>query len=369
MRPVQLLTAVGVALCVGEPAFADFQIKTGDPAPAPAVTSDKHLIGDYSLVADHRIQPLMQLGPPDAAVARLSGGFNQGSPLADALKLLLPPGWSGYVRPGIDAHETVRWSAGHSWIDDLGQIANQRGLSITVDWNRNAALVDPLPAESQLVPQNGAASGGNSTGPNSPASAPSGTEAAAGGVSVDPAPLSDYIAVEKLVSPPPQLPAPVMVASNGPVSLPAPATGTKTPPSVAAPAAVAPSVAAQQVASADPPLVSEAATASTSVPPVPQMSYADFSVFLSEAVLVDLRGATVHDAVKALMPAGWEIDDSALDARLRNARIDMDGEQSRGREMAELVQHLGIAIYPYPRLRKAVVVPAGTTSSATAAAQ
>jgi len=134
---------VGLIL-ISSAAHAGFEVVKGDEPVNRSPTVD---LSGFEMVADRRVQPLMQVGAVNPDVAAISAGFSEGIPLETALKVVLPPGWSGYMRPSINKSAMVRWTNGSTWLGALEQVGRQLSVSAVVDWNRKIVTLEPMPVE------------------------------------------------------------------------------------------------------------------------------------------------------------------------------------------------------------------------------
>lgn len=88
---------------------------------------------------------------------------------------------------------------------------------------------------------------------------------------------------------------------------------------------------------------------------LPPKQYSNLESFLREPVAVDLRGATIRQAMVALLPQGWKLEMDDADPYLNSIRVDLTAPGERGVVMRTLVDSVGLVVYPYTELNKAVV--------------
>lgn len=280
-RPHMLKTRMTLALMLLSGSWAAQAYFENKATPPPPPEGAQPVQG-YTLVADRSDIRVVYIGSPDPATERLPAGQSYGVPLEAGLKLLLPSGWHGYVKEGLDSTMPVRWTnTAGTWVEALRQISNQTSTSVTVDWARRTVFISPLPAASSL-------------------------------------------------------------ATSAPESVGNPMTAAgRSPAQLAAEEALEAKLRAQQAAA-----MTSAAAART---------YPNLDALLKEPVSVDLRNATLREAISAVMPAGWQIEIDDNDPYLQSVRLDVTAPGPRGEVMRTLVDSVGLVVYPYPELNKAVV--------------
>lgn len=295
-----IVVLAGLGSVTAATANGYFQVQ--DPKDGSTSSSQVDLSG-YELIADHRVDAINFVGRPDPDIMSVPAGYSDGIPLEMALKALLPPGWSGYLKPQIDKSNVVRWSRGITWTAAIEQIARQTTTSATVDWVRKIVTIDNLPPESNLAAQ--------SPGmvPLAPDAAFNGTHNGSG---------------------------PPIVEINGPILPTSPYEGN-----------------GQDLKYGAGAVVGDRSTVNSSK--VRYQDYATLNDFLNEQIEVDIRGATLAEALAKMLPAGWEIDVRVHDSATDNVRVEMTSINARGAILDELMNRLHLSLYPYVNLRKAVV--------------
>lgn len=112
---------------VAPAAIAGFHAERAPPAPVPAFD----VIG---------FTPVTQIGTGLPAQVE---GFGQRVPLPEAMRMLLPDGWS--YAPGANVGtDAISWSARSTWLEVLHQIGELYRLRFLVDWRHQVVYAEPF---------------------------------------------------------------------------------------------------------------------------------------------------------------------------------------------------------------------------------
>lgn len=166
LRPsIGLVFGCGIALLLAS-ASAQAGFVVVEPPPPPKVSPPTPPLVGYSplkgsaafAVAGPFDSPvpsaLKFVGAPPASID-VRRGLGWDMHLADALRLIAPPGWRGFGKDEIAdtfaAAKGVSWKGGKPWTDVLGTLAKEQGLSIEVDWSSQRLYVGPRAAVSKPV--------------------------------------------------------------------------------------------------------------------------------------------------------------------------------------------------------------------------
>lgn len=146
MLLVALLLLSGIAQ-------AGFNVVQAPPKPKEVATIAP--LSGYQPLAGSAAFGATDATPSNSGVMRFIGepkgpieirrGMGRDIRLADALRLIAPPGWRGFgkaeIADSFDANKKVTWVGGKPWTKVLEDLALQQGLSIDVDWNNQRVYV------------------------------------------------------------------------------------------------------------------------------------------------------------------------------------------------------------------------------------
>ncbi len=75
-------------------------------------------------------------------VATATPGFGKTVPLPQAMRMLLPDGWT-YSPASETGDPTVAWNGGSTWLEALHQIGDSSGVRFLVDWTNRVVYSEP----------------------------------------------------------------------------------------------------------------------------------------------------------------------------------------------------------------------------------
>lgn len=86
--------------------------------------------------------------------------------------------------------------------------------------------------------------------------------------------------------------------------------------------------------------------------------YESLAELLNERIRVDnVRDATVEEALRAVLPAGWVIDTGAMEESIQDVRVDLTTGQARGSVLSDLARELSASYHPYVEFNRFVLAP------------
>lgn len=102
------------------------------------------LIGAIGL-ASHALG-ISQHGTPPGTVATMQT-YGMGVPTRTALRAVVPQGWETLIHQEVTLPSTLSWNLEDPWPKVLGDMANQNGLSVLIDWDaRHVRIRSPQQA-------------------------------------------------------------------------------------------------------------------------------------------------------------------------------------------------------------------------------
>lgn len=89
-----------------------------------------------------RLVSLTYIGAPDADIPVISG-FGRDLKLLDAIKQIVPAGWAVFLKDDFvsKTNQSVSWRGGRRWVEVLDILANEQGITVTVDWTKRSLYV------------------------------------------------------------------------------------------------------------------------------------------------------------------------------------------------------------------------------------
>ena len=103
-----------------------------------------------------------------AGPAAATPGFGNAVPLPQAMRMLLPDGWTYSPERELES-ATVSWGGGSTWLEALRQIGESNGVRFLVDWPNRVVYSEPSPGGSTKTALVAGPAGG-SGGPSGKAS-------------------------------------------------------------------------------------------------------------------------------------------------------------------------------------------------------
>jgi hypothetical protein len=147
---LSLAVALSGLLMAGA-AHADLVIDAGKkPIAQPVVRADGNLTPGASqapreLPAERVVGKVTQVGSPNAAEqGAVVQGWADRVALSDALRQILPSGFSVIPDDQFRMDRQVSWEGGQSWIAVLDHMTRLYSFNVTVDWARHQIRLSPL---------------------------------------------------------------------------------------------------------------------------------------------------------------------------------------------------------------------------------
>ena len=97
------------------------------------------------LVSEHVYGKVIEIGTPDKAIqSRLIQGWGDNVALKDALRQVLPSGFSVTPDERLNMDKKVSWEGDQPWVVVLNHMTHMYDFNVTVDWTHRQILVSPV---------------------------------------------------------------------------------------------------------------------------------------------------------------------------------------------------------------------------------